>query len=299
MKKLCALLSVLALFGAAEASWYWPFGSDDDDVKEPRLSDLMEPASDHIDAASDLADEGKLDKAVEEYKAALQELDRIVAENPERVERPEFATLRTKRAYVNAAIDSLLMRQAKENAKAVAVSDTTELEARLAAEKAEKAGLPAKTDENSENQPVAAEEPEVKPVEPEVRPAAPEVKPEVRQEVKNSPVSPRERAMQALDAGEYAAAEAAIGEMLKANPKSAAALNLKAACATAQGKYKEAERALDLAIESNRNSYYAYYNMADLILRANPDNKAGARRYYETGRAMGGPEDQDLEAMLK
>ena len=95
----------------------------------------MEPASELIDEASDLAADGKIDESVEKYRKALAELDRIELENPERAKSTEFATLRNKRAYVNAAIDSMLLSQVKQNAKAVAVSDTTELEAKLAEEK--------------------------------------------------------------------------------------------------------------------------------------------------------------------
>ncbi|MBQ2631640.1 MAG: hypothetical protein IJG13_18340, partial [Kiritimatiellae bacterium] len=141
MRKLCTFAAVLAIASGAAASWYWPFGSSDDaSAPVRRLSELMEPASRLIDDASDLAAEGKSQEAVEKYREALAELDRIEAENPERAASPEFSTVRNKRAYVNAAIDSLLLAQVTANAKAVAVSDTTELEKRLAAEKAKSAG---------------------------------------------------------------------------------------------------------------------------------------------------------------
>ena len=141
MRRLCTVVAVLSLAGGAAASWYWPFGSSDDG-SEPvrRLSELMEPASRLIDEASDLAADGKTQESVEKYREALGELDRIEEENPDRAASAEFATLRNKRAYVNAAIDSLLLGQVRENAKAVAVSDTTELEKRLAAEKAKARG---------------------------------------------------------------------------------------------------------------------------------------------------------------
>ena len=115
------------------ASWYWPFGDDDDD--KVRLSELIEPASMLIEEASDLAAEGKVAESVEKYREALKELDRVEAENPDRIDKPEFATIKTKRAYVSATIDSLLLDQARSNARAVAVSDTTELEKRLERER--------------------------------------------------------------------------------------------------------------------------------------------------------------------
>ena len=110
----------------ASASWYWPFGGDDED-RPKRVSELMEPASKLIDSASDYVEDGKIDEAVEEYRKALAELDRIEIENPERADKPEFSTLRNKRTYVNSAIDSLLLDQARKNARKVAITDTTEL----------------------------------------------------------------------------------------------------------------------------------------------------------------------------
>ena len=87
--------------------------------------------------------------------------------------------------------------------------------------------------------------------------------------------------------------------MLDEKPDDVAALNLKAVLETMRGDYKAAERALDRAISVHPRNHYAYYNMANLILQSNPANKSGARRYYETGRNVGGPRDERLEARLK
>jgi len=97
----------------------------------PRLSELMEPATTNIDAAADFAAEGKIKEAQECYRAAISALNRIEAENPERAATPEFATVRNKRAYISAALDAMLLSEARENAKAVAVTDTTELEKKM------------------------------------------------------------------------------------------------------------------------------------------------------------------------
>ena len=61
---LCVLLAVL-LVEISSASWYWPFGNDEEKPEVPRLSELMEPASLAIDEASDLASQGKMSEAVE------------------------------------------------------------------------------------------------------------------------------------------------------------------------------------------------------------------------------------------
>lgn len=472
------------------ASWYWPFGSDsDEETKVPvRISELMEPASLLIDEAADLAAEGKAEESIEKYRQALLALDRIELENPERVEKPEFATLRTKRAYVNAAIDGMLLMQIRENARAVAVSDTRELERKLAEERwtgrmekagkaltrkdvvearaeleeafrlntnavlragvcnvraaagllagdfeeasralahaearlrgyaakepfqaqaltnsllgiqglladygevvataevvcaggnvasncirnldyvisrldqydfveadglsaaaaklreewaavmsGEKDGAPRKVtvdgfavavsefralsakmagvrDDLSRVERLALGKKRtirkrlVEPTSAAVRPTKP-VKPSALSSPKTAskpavtrPAGKRERTIDAIGRGDYATAEALIGQMLEEKPNGAMALNLKASLESKRGNLKAAEEALDRAIMSNPRNYCAYYNMAYLLMEKDPGNKESAKRYYETGRAMNGPENPELEEVLK
>ena len=294
MRKFCFLAAAFALVGALQASWYWPFGSDGDGArKTPRLSELMEGASTNIDAAVDFADEGKTAQAIEAYRRALAELDRVEQDYPDRVNKPEFATLRNKRAYVNAAIDSLLLGQIKANAKAVAVSDTTELEKKLAEERAAKKGAKgaeAPSDGGNRGEKKQIESETDKPQAAAAATGSPVAPP---------PLSPRDRVIADIEKGDWSAAELGINEMLVSKPNDAMALNLKAAMEVEQGKLKEAESTLDQAIMSNPRSPYAYYNMADLMLKRDPPNKDAARRYYETGRVMGGQKDERLEGALK
>ena len=291
MRKIAVIFCLLVLAGGVQASWYWPFGSDEGPEESPRrISELMEPATKLIDEASDFASDGKVDESVEAYRKALMELDRIERENPERAKGSEFATLRNKRAYVNAAIDSMLLGQVKRNAKAVAVSDTTELERKLAEERGEKK-VKVEGEERKAKSEVEVEQRNVK-------------KSTVRLETSPSPqpakpATKRERAMEAIANGDYAAAEALVNEMLAAKPNGAMALNLRAAMEMKQGRFDVAEATLDQAIMSNPRSYFAYYNLARLLLQKDAGNKASARRHYETGRVYGGPEDAVLEALVK
>ena len=297
MGRIGLFLLVLVLAGGAAASWYWPFGSDDSDPKPTRrLSELMEPVSLLIDEASDLAADGNIQESIEKYRSALAEIDSIERENPERAASIEFATLRNKREYVNAAIDSLLLEQVRSNAKSVAVSDTSALERRLAEEKAGgAAGKPAAVEQKA-----VADEEKVVAVEDEGKaeaeePAVAEKAPPARSEPRGKALSPREQVLADIDAGNFEAAAVRISEMLEEKPNGAMALNLKAMMESAQGNLKEAERTLDQAIMSNPRSYFAYYNMAALVLQVDPPNKRSAKRYYETGRAVGGPVDAQLE----
>ena len=227
MKKSIVIVGIFAWCVCAQGGWFW---SDDDDetAEAPRLSELMQPASDMIDEASDLAADGKNSEAVEKYREALKKLDEIEASNGERAKTSEFATLRTKRAYVKAAIDSLLLSEAQMNAKPVAVSDTTELEERMKKERGE-----------------------------------------IR------------------DKSEDVEGDDLLGMMHKA-------INL-----AESGNYREAEVTLNRAMEAYPESFYPRYNMCRLILRANPTNREGAARFYQAGRALGGPKVKAFEELSK
>jgi tetratricopeptide (TPR) repeat protein len=242
----------------------------------------MEDASIMIDEAYDLAADGKTSEAVEKFRAALAELDRAEFENPDRVKEPEFNTLKNKRATVTAAIDSLLLDEVQSNAKAISVTDTTELQKKYDAKMAAKRGGAA----DAPREEVDEERPKTRPVEESAPSAA------------DAPRSNLEKAMAALKAKDYDAVERAVSEMLSENAKDSVALNLLAAAEIAKGDAKSAEKTLDLAISANPGSYYAYYNMARLMVRAK-GNKEAAKRYYETGRRYGGPKDAALEGMLK
>jgi len=290
MKQLLSFALVIALSAGAEASWYWPFSSDEE-PKPPRVSELMEPASVMIDEAYDLADEGKTSEAVEKYREALAELDRVEAENPDRVKEPEFNTLKNKRATVKAAIDSLLLSEAQDNARTIAISDTTELQKRYDA----KHGKAPKAEEKGDAKPEPEATTEATEVAGEVE--APAERPEVI-ELPKKPKSKMAIALEDLARRDFPAVELAVKEILEERPNDAAALNLKAAVEMAQGDAKAAEKTLDQAIMSNPRGYHAYYNMARLMAGLK-GNRSGAKRYYEAGRSLGGPVDAKLEELLK
>lgn len=276
----------------AGASWYWPFGGDAK-PKPPRISELMEPATELIDNAADYAEDGDIDKAVEEYRKALAELDRIELENPDRADKPEFATLRNKRAYVNSAIDSLLLSQAQKNAASVAITDTTALEKEYAKRKADARAArsgrrPGRVNDDTRfvNEGMGS-----------VKGEARRVKGE---EVKGSRRARLQMAMEDLRDGDYDDALATVRELLREKPNDAAVLNLKARIESARGDLRAAEKTLDSCIQSNPKSYYAYYNMARLFLQVRGEAGAtSAARYYRMGRDLGGPKDAALEDLVK
>ena len=253
-----------------------------------RMSELMEDASVLVDSAADLAAEGKIPEAIEEYNKALIELERIERENPERAATSEFSTVRNKKAYVTAAIDSLLLTQAANNARTVAVTDTTELEKKYAEEEAAKMA-PKKGAQTKA---------------PEVQAKAKKPSAPAKKVVAAKPADRKSKLMLAAADyrnKDYAAAMLTLKELLKDRADDVAALNLKAAVELAEGNAKAAEETLHSSIRSNPRSHYAYYNLARLILETRGSaGRADARRYYENGREYcSGPVDKALEEALK
>lgn len=321
MSRLFTLFLVLLAF-TCDASWYWPFGSDEEEVEPPRISELMEPASLLIDKASDYADEGKIEEAIAEYRKALMELDRIELENPERAQSQEFATLRNKRAYVNSHIDTLLLEEVTKNAARVAITDTTELEKlyerrkaqeRAAKEEAKKRksakknrSEAAKVDEALRDLDSSKKEAlDDKNDKKSGKDASSKDSKDGKQEEEEDPKTQSRAAqlafiVEALQSGNLASARENIDELLKEKPNDDAALNLRARLEMLEGDSDKAENTLYQCILSNPRSHYAYYNMARVIISARGrQGRKSAAQYYKMGREIGGPVDEGIEEALK
>ena len=129
MQRTLLLIIVVCATLFAQGSWYWPFGSNEDDPSKPlRLHRLLEEANNYIEVAEDEALKGNGDAALENYRLALSELDRVERENPDRAETAEFSPLRNKRAACVAAMDAIRFAQVDDNERAVSVTDTRELQ---------------------------------------------------------------------------------------------------------------------------------------------------------------------------
>ena len=328
MEKKLFILFAVACTLCARGAWYWPFGSDEDSTNAPpRLHRLLEPANDYIELAQDASLNGDSEKAIENYRLALGELDRVEAEHPDRAESSEFAPLRLRRATCMAAIDAIRFAQVNENVRPVSVTDTTELQKRWEKlhgfadeEDEEKTPVQASSKEETKQAPPTTEKEEAKPVPPkkeeEAKPAPPpkeEAKPTPPPEEKK-PLSPPEekkpvplpadwsgriaQAMSDLRAQDYAAADVLLESMLNERPKDLNVLLLRAATQAGTNSYYAAQRALDRAMRAHPRSYLPYYNLANLLIQQNGDLEA-AREYYELGRTVGGPVNKALETRLK
>ena len=328
MEKKLFILFAVACTLCARGAWYWPFGSDEDSTHAPpRLHRLLEPANDYIELAQDASLNGDSEKAIENYRLALGELDRVEAEHPDRAESSEFAPLRLRRATCMAAIDAIRFAQVNENVRPVSVTDTTELQKRWEKlhgfadeEDEDKTPVQASSKEETKQAPPTTEKEEAKPVPPkkeeEAKPAPPpkeEAKPTPPPEEKKPLTPPEEKkpaplpadwsgriaqAMSDLRAQDYAAADVLLESMLHERPKDLNALLLRAAAQAGTKSYYAAQRTLERAMRAHPRSYLPYYNLANLLIQQNGDLEA-AREYYELGRTVGGPVNKALETRLK
>ncbi len=323
-KTVVMLVGALAL--CAQGAWYWPFGTDEDSTNAPpRLHRLLEPANDYIELAQDASLNGDTAKALENYRLALEELDRVEAEHPDRAASAEFAPLRLRRAACTAAIDSIRFAQVNENVRPVSVTDTTELQKRWnkahgvggdedeppappAESKAEKAGKKEPEKEKKAESPAPAEEKKPTPVAEEKKPA------DAQERVPPAPAPVEEekpaelpkdwngrvaQAMAYIRAQDYAAADVLLESMLKERPKDLNALLLRAAAQAGTRSYYAAQRTLERAMRAHPRSYLPYYNLANLLIQQDGGDLEAAREYYELGRTVGGPVNKALEAKLK
>ena len=295
-----------SLFLSAHAAWYWPFDFDPDSTnKPPRLHRLLEKANEYIELAEDDVLEGNGEKAIANYRLALKELDRVEEENPDRAESPEFAPLRTKRATCSAAIDTIRFAQVNENERAVAVSNTTDLERRwrvkhglqtLADEafvqreaaktnKVENLERPVEAPEAETNRTAVAKTPS-KNANPGVSAGGGDFDEQVR------------KGMEMLRAGDYAGADLLFEKLMKERDRDLNLMLLRAAAQAGGGSLFAARRMLEKAMRLHPKSYLPCYNLANLVLQIDRRDVDVAREYYDMGRELGGPRNEALEKRL-
>ena len=344
MKIKTTTICIIATLAAMPSLAFWGFGGSSTN-KPPKLHVLMQTANDYIEEAQVYELNGDGDAAIDFYKKAIAELDRIAAENPERAETSEFAPLRNKIAVCEIQIDAIKLEQVNANERRVVVTDTTELQkkydekhgikrlnserekaAESAKKKAEEEAVKPKPDGETASKPDEAPKPE-----PQAKPDEGTVA--VRQPTQaESLESHLEDAKDAISTGKYddatkslvAAlkidpenwdarylmayihvaredyddADVLFTDILRDRPNNVSALLLHAAALMGRGAYSAAQKSVAQAIRANPSYYAGYYDMATLLVEMG-SSKETAKKYYEAGRAQGGPRDAELEKLLK
>lgn len=307
MKQIIFSIAALAALAAVplRAAWYWPFGDDEDSPdRPPRLHRLLENANDLIEQAEDAALDGDVDKALDLYNSALTNLVDIADKNPDRAEKPEFAPLRNKIAATSAAIDSIRFAQVNQNVRAVAVTDTTELQKKYDEEQAKKKGVDKvveKKKDDAKKEEKKEEKTERKEVKAEPKPATAQPKP-------TTAVQPKQiegfderiqTAIKELQAKDYAAADLLLEDLEKERKGDLNVLILRAAAQNGMKYHLAARRTLEKAMRAHPKNYLPYYNLAYLMFKLEDEGVESAKQYYELGRALGGPRDERLESRFK
>ena len=313
MKQIIFSIAALAALAAVplRAAWYWPFGDDEDSPdRPPRLHRLLENANDLIEQAEDAALDGDVDKALDLYNSALTNLVDIADKNPDRAEKPEFAPLRNKIAATSAAIDSIRFAQVNQNVRAVAVTDTTELQKKYDEEQAKKKGVDKvveKKKDDAKKEEKKEEKTERKEVKAEPKSTA-QPKPATAQPKPTTTVQPKhiegfderiQTAIKELQAKDYAAADLLLEDLEKERKGDLNVLILRAAAQNGMKYHLAARRTLEKAMRAHPKNYLPYYNLAYLMFKLEDEGVESAKQYYELGRALGGPRDERLESRFK
>ena len=301
-----AALSTCAL-APAQAAWYWPFGDDGDSPDDkPRLHRLLENANDLIEQAEDAALDGNAEKALELYNSALTNLQDVAVKNPDRAEKPEFAPLRNKIAATSAAIDSIRFAQVNQNIRAVAVTDTTELQKKYDEEQAKKKGLKSPGKKNEKKKEEASSGEKKKAVADKTAAAKREEPPAAKPPEKKAPAPAKpvkvagldgrvQTALDEIQAKDYAAADLLLADLEKEFPNDLNVLILRAAAQNGLKYHLAARRTLEKAMRAHPKHYLPYYNLAYLMFKIEGEGVQSAKQYYELGRTLGGPVDARLE----
>lgn len=286
------------------AAWYWPFGEDEDspDAK-PRLHRLLENANDLIEQAEDAALAGDAQKALDLYNSALTNLVDVAAKNPDRAEKPEFAPLRNKIAATSAAIDSIRFAQVNQNVRAVAVTDTAELQKKYDEEQARKKG--GATALKKAAAPAAKTStdkvPDVKV--PDEKASSAKASTEKRAPAKPVAIEGLDEKVQTalaeIQAKDYASADLLLADIEKERPDDLNVLILRAAAQSGLKYHLAARRTLEKAMRAHPRHYLPCYNLAYLMFKIKGEGAKSAKQYYELGRALGGPEDARIERLCK
>ena len=318
LKTVCVLL--LAVGVCAEPAFAW--GSKKD--KEPKVSELLKEVNELMANASTLYVDGDSKEAIETYRKALTEIDRLEMGNPERAAGSEFAPVRFRRAHCETEIDRIMLEDMNATARTVAVTDTSALEAKRDARKkeAETNNVPEAAVKLTAKQGSgeAAAEADVETEEAEEPGAPVNVRDELEwakdmlsvdrfDEVEKALVKVLKADAENVDArllmalsrvqqGRHADALVVLDDLLADVPNDESALLLAAGTYVVAGNFARAMDMLDKAMQANPKRPDGYHNMAWLLLEMSPGKLDEPEMYYRQAVKLGGSRDRDIERRL-
>ena len=297
--------------------------------KTPKVSALMKEANELMSQAQAAYVDGEAKKAIELYRKSLAEIARIEQEHPQAVATSEFAPVRFRKALCETEIDRIMMEEVNATARTVAVTDTTELEAKRAERKrvAETNNMPEATvmlTSKQGTQPAPAGAPETDVPESQDKAADPDKPLNVKQELewakdmlsvdrfddaekalikvlRKEPENRDARFLMALarvQQGKFSEAVVVLDDLLADNASDESTLLLAAGAYAAMGNYSKAMDTLDKAMKVDPKRPDGYHDMAWLLLEMKPKESGEAELYYRQAVKLGGARDRDLERRL-
>ena len=321
LRTVCVLLLAVGVCVAPDSVW----AAKKD--KEPKVSELLKEVNDLMAQASTLYVDGDSKEAIETYRKALKEVDRLEQENPERATGSEFAPVRFRRAHCETEIDRILLEDMNATARTVAVTDTSALEAKRDARKkeAETNNVPelaVKLTAKQGNGKSASEaEDKTEEAAKAEDPAAPvnvrdelewakdmlsvdrfdEVEKALVKVLKAEPENVDARLLMALSRvqqGKHSDALVVLDGLLEDVPNDESALLLAAGTYVVAGNYSKAMDMLDKVLKASPKRPDGYHNMAWLLLEMNPGKLDDPEMYYRQAVKLGGSRDRDIERRL-
>jgi tetratricopeptide (TPR) repeat protein len=291
--------------------------------KEPKVTELLQPANDMMSEASAAYIDGKAKEAIEGYRKALAELVRLERENPARATSSEFAPVHFRKALCETEIDRIMLEEMNATARTVAVTDTSTLAAKRAARKkeAETNNLPevavklapkkGEVPEPASDATADGKKGTEKPI--NIRNELEwakdmlsvdrfdEVEASLIKVLKQDPENVDARLLMALSnvqQGKHRDALVVLDDLLQDVPDDESVLLLAAGCYAASGGYSRAMTTLDKALTVNPKRPDGYLNMAWLLLEMTPGKLDEPEMYYRQAVKLGGARDRDLERRL-
>ena len=300
-----------------------------DKEKKLKVSELLKDANEFMSQAQAAYIDGQSKQAIELYRKALAEIARVEKENEKQVGSSEFAPVRFRKALCETEVDRIMLEDVSANARTMAVTDTSALEAKRAERK--KAAVTNNVPESavmlSSKQGTKTTGSVAEPApkgEKTPDPAEPGKPLNVTQELewakdmisvdrfddaekallavlKQTPNHHDARFLMALSRvqqGRHADAAVVIDDLLADNPSDEAALLLSAGAHAAIGHYSKAMDSLDKAMKVEPKRPDGYLNMAWLLLEMNSKDLGEAEMYYRQSVKLGGARDRDIERRL-
>jgi tetratricopeptide (TPR) repeat protein len=291
--------------------------------KAPKLTELLQGVNDLMAQAEASYVDGNAKEAIEMYRKALAEIDRLEQANAARSSSSEFAPVHFRRALCETAIDRVMLEEMNATARTVAVTDSSVLEAKRAARRkeAETNNMPeatVKLEAKRGGAPQTEVDEEAPPDAPAGAPANTreelewvkdmlsvdrfdEVEKSLVKILKTDPENVDARLLLALtrvQQGRHSDALVILDDLQQDAPKDEAALLLASGAYAATGNYARAMTTLDRLLKVNPGRPDGYYNMAWLLLEMTPGKLEEPELYYRQAVKLGGPRDRDLERRL-